>query len=49
MIGADVCVLYPLMDTVATAELAAESVRQSDIKFAGIDFKMLIMIDVIFL
>ena len=43
MIGADVCALYPSMDTVATAELAAESVRQSDIKFPGIYFKMLII------
>ena len=41
MIGGDVVALYPSMDAVATAELAAQSIRETPIDFKGIDYKYL--------
>ena len=41
MLGADVTALYPSMDQCATAELAAQAVRECGINFKGIDFKLL--------
>ena len=41
MIGGDVQALYPSMDGVATAELAARAVLESDLSFHGIDYKFL--------
>ena len=41
MVGADVVALYPSMDGVVTAELAAQSIRETNVSFKGVDYKVL--------
>ena len=41
MLGVDVKTLYPSLDCVATSELAAKAVRDTKIKFGGIDYNRL--------
>ena len=39
--GADVCTLYPSLDILGTADLASRSVLESNVRFEGINVKML--------
>ena len=41
MIGGDVKTLYPSLDCVSTGEMAAQAVRDTEIKFGGIDYERL--------
>ena len=41
MVGADVCTLYPSMDGIGSAELAAQSIRESGLEFKHINYQML--------
>ena len=41
MVGGDVVGLYPNMDIVATAELSARAIMETDVKLTGVDFKFL--------
>ena len=41
MVGADVSTLYPSMDNIGSAEMAAKSIRESEVKFNNIDYQKL--------
>ena len=41
LLGADVSTLYPSMDALGTAELAAKSVRETRVEFEGINYDIL--------
>ena len=43
MIGGDVKALYPSLDGIATAQIAADSVRRSKVKFSGINVYFLMV------
>ena len=38
MVGADASTLYPSMDSIDSAEMAAKSIRESEVKFSNIDY-----------
>ena len=41
MIGGDVMTLYPSLDTITTSQIAAQAVRNTEVKFGGIDYDRL--------
>ena len=41
LLGGDVCALYPSLDQIGTAEIAAEAVMETPIMFEDIDYDLL--------
>ena len=41
MIGGDVKTLYPSLDIVSTSQIAAQAIRDTNIKFGGLDYDRL--------